>query len=271
MNSDQSDSVEEPSVLRTDDDGVVTLTLNRPARFNALSSAMLAALQEALEASSTDPACSVIVLAARGRAFCAGHDLREMRANPAESWQRELFMRCSRLMMTIAEVTQPVIAAVHGVATAAGCQLVAACDLAIAGRSASFATSGINLGLFCSTPAVELTRCLAPKHAAEMLLTGEFIDAEQAAARGLVNRCVDDNRLMQEVHLLAAQLASKSRIALTSGKRLLRQLQQKGGTPVDSAYLLASANMAKDMQSFDARAGIDAFISKQPMPSWSNR
>ncbi|WP_156864694.1 enoyl-CoA hydratase [Casimicrobium huifangae] len=271
MDVKQPGSVEDAPVLRTASGSVVTLTLNRPAQYNALSSDMLAALQQALESASRDPACSVLVLAASGKAFCAGHDLREMRANPAESWQNELFNRCSRLMLTIAELQQPVIAAVQGVATAAGCQLVASCDLAVAARSARFATSGINLGLFCSTPAVALSRSLAPKHAAEMLLTGEFVDAEQAAAWGLVNRCVDDNCLMQEVQSLADQLASKSRYALASGKRLLRQLRQGQGYPLDAAYQLAAGNMASDMQSGDAQAGIDAFIAKRPMPAWSGR
>ncbi len=232
---------------------------------------MIAALQEAIEMAAADPDCAVLVLAASGKAFCAGHDLREMRANPAESWQAGLFDRCSRLMLTIAELPQPVIAAVHGIATAAGCQLVASCDLAIAGRSARFATSGINLGLFCSTPAVALTQSMAPKHAAEMLLTGEFVDAAQAAAWGLINRCVDDNCLMEEVHGMAGLLASKSPQALVSGKKLLRQLRQSRGAPLVAAYQLASGNMAHDMQSVDAQAGIDAFIGKRPMPVWSGR
>lgn len=271
MDIEQPGSVEEALVLRGACGGVVTLTLNRPAQYNALSSAMLAALQEAIESASIDPACAVLVLAAKGKAFCAGHDLREMRANPAEGWQNELFNRCSRLMLTIAEVQQPVVAAVQGVATAAGCQLVATCDLAVAARSARFATSGVNLGLFCSTPAVALTRSLAPKHAAEMLLTGEFVSADQAAAWGLVNRCVDDNCLMEEVHSLAALLASKSRHALASGKKLLQQLRQSESGSLASAYKMASTNMACDMQSADARAGIDAFIAKRPMPVWSGR
>ena len=202
-------------MLRTASGSVVTCTLNRPAQYNALSSDMLAALQQALESTSRDPACSVLVLAASG-AFCRP---RFARMRKPESWQNELFNRCSRLMLTIAELQQPVIATVQGVATAAGLSAGRLLRPSPAvPRSARFATSGsINLGLFCSTPAVALSRSLAPKHAAEMLLTGEFVDAEQAAAWGLVNRCVDDNCLMQEVQSLADQLASK--VPLRAGVR----------------------------------------------------
>lgn len=268
MDRKEASSLEEAPVLRSAHEGVVTLTLNRPAQYNALSSAMIAALQGAVDALATDANCRVLVIAAQGRAFCAGHDLREMRAHPDEAWQRALFTRCSRLMLSLAELPQPVIAAVQGVATAAGCQLVASCDLAVAGQSARFATSGINLGLFCSTPAVALTRTLAARHAAEMLFTGEFITATRAAEWGLINRAVDDNALMNEVNTLALRLASQSATALASGKRLLRQI---AGASADTAYAHAAANMARDMQSIDARDGIDAFIGKRPQPAWSGR
>lgn len=261
-------SLEEPFVVRSTRGRVATITLNRPAQFNALSSAMLAALQKELDAVAGDRSVGVLVIGGNGRAFCAGHDLREMRQHPDEAWQRALFDQCSRVMLTIAHIPQPVIARVHGVATAAGCQLVAACDLAVAGQSARFATSGVNLGLFCSTPAVALTRTLTAKHAAEMLFTGEFIDASLAEQRGLINRCVDDNALDDHIWAMADTLAAKSSNALSSGKALLRRMT---GKTLAEAYVLASENMAADMLSLDAVAGIDAFVQKQPMPEWSNR
>ncbi|MBS0314752.1 MAG: enoyl-CoA hydratase [Burkholderiales bacterium] len=266
MENQRSGSVEEALVKRRHDGAIATVTLNRPAQFNALSEAMIEALHATLDAASREHGCSVIVLAAEGRAFCAGHDLREMRARPEHALQRALFDRCSRLMLHIAELPQPVIARVHGIATAAGCQLVASCDLAIAARSARFATSGINLGLFCSTPAVALNATLTAKRASEMLLTGAFVDADTAERWGLINRAVDDGALEAETQAMAALLASKSPHALASGKRLLRQLRRG---PSATQYELASNNMACDMDSRDAQAGIDAFIHKQPMPTWS--
>ncbi|MBL8309549.1 MAG: enoyl-CoA hydratase [Burkholderiales bacterium] len=263
-----------PPVLVSRDGATATITLNRPAQFNALSEAVLVALQSALDAVAVDRDILVVVLRGAGRAFCAGHDLREMRAHPAQAWQRALFDRCSRVMMTLESLPQPVIAAVHGIATAAGCQLVATCDLAIATQSARFATSGVNLGLFCSTPAVALTQTLAAKHAAEMLFTGDFIDANRALAMGLVNRVVDDDALDEAVAGLAAQLAGKSPHALMSGKALLRQLRRlHHGEPghADDAYALAAANMARDMIGQDAQRGIDAFLARQPLPVWQRR
>lgn len=255
-------------------DAIATLTLNRPAQFNALSEALLMELQGALDDVASDPAILVVVMRGEGRAFCAGHDLREMRAHPDTRWQRALFDRCSRVMKTLESLPQPVIAAVQGIATAAGCQLVATCDLAVAARSARFATSGINLGLFCSTPAVALTQTLAPKHAAEMLLTGDFIDAERALDFGLVNRVVDDDALHETVVALARNLAGKSPQALMSGKGLLRRLHQlRGQSPgrSDDAYALAAGNMAADMAGPDAQRGIDAFLARQPLPAWQPR
>ena len=261
-------SVEESFVLTETDGAVATLTLNRATQFNVLSSKMLEALQSALSATAANPAIRVVVLAGAGRAFCAGHDLREMRAHPDRAWLSALFTKCSNVMLTIAEMPQPVIACVQGVATAAGCQLVAACDLAIAGASARFATSGVNLGLFCSTPAVAITRALAAKHAAELLFTGDFITAVQAERWGLVNRCVADASLQQDAQCWAQTIAAKSGAALASGKALLRS--QRNLSLAD-AYVLAGDNMAQDMLNADAGMGIDAFINKLPMPDWMHR
>ncbi|MGL4230697.1 MAG: enoyl-CoA hydratase [Casimicrobium sp.] len=262
-------SVEEALVLLDVRGGIATLTLNRASNFNALSSAMIAALQSSLDAIAVRPDVRVVVLAASGKAFCAGHDLREMRANEDQSWQQALFDRCSAMMMTIESMPQPVIAKVQGIATAAGCQLVATCDLAVAATDARFATSGINLGLFCSTPAVALTRNVATKHAAEMLFTGEFVDAERAAAIGLINRAVSSVSLDTETYRLAERIAAQSAAAIFSGKKLLREL--KGTSSLSEAYASAANNMACDMNSHDARAGIDAFLSKSQRPNWEHR
>ena len=259
---------EEPLVNRQGVGGVTTLTLNRPRQYNALSCAMLTALQHALDKVAADPGTRVVVIAGSGKAFCAGHDLREMQANSDVGWQRRLFDQCSRVMLTIANLPQPVIARVQGLATAAGCQLVAACDLAIAARSAKFATSGVNLGLFCSTPAVAVTRNISAKHAAELLFTGRFIDADTAEQWGLISRCVDDDTLISATAEMASNIASKSAHAIRSGKALLRQ--QSNRSPAD-AYVVASENMARDMQTHDAQSGIRAFLEKLPSPVWSDR
>ena len=187
--------IEQAVLLQEQSGGVVKLTLNRPGQFNALSNALLVELQAALDAIAVDESARVVVIAGAGKAFCAGHDLKEMRANPAQEFQQALFEQCSRMMMTLTEMPQPVIARVHGIATAAGCQLVAMCDLAVASESARFAVSGINVGLFCSTPSVGLARNVGRKQAMEMLLTGDFIDAQTALERGLVNRVVPDDEL----------------------------------------------------------------------------
>ena len=261
-------SVEESFVLLETDGPVATLTLNRPLQFNALSSSMLTALQAALDEVRINREIRVVVLAGAGRAFCAGHDLREMRAHPEKQWLSALFTQCSKVMLSIDEMPQPVIARVQGVATAAGCQLVAACDLAIAADSAKFATSGVNLGLFCSTPAVAITRSLAAKHAAELLFTGDFITAEQAERWGLINRVVDDGTLTQSAGDWAQAIASKSGAAIMSGKALLRQ--QRNLSLAD-AYAAAGENMAQDMLTEDANRGVDAFLNKQPSPEWTHR
>src|SRR5271156_5038279 len=197
----QSDA---PVIRDQDKRGVVTLTLNRPQSFNALSEAMLAALQEQIDALARDASARVVVLAAAGKAFCAGHDLKEMRAQPSLPYYRNLFKRCSRMMLSLRRLPVPVIARVHGIATAAGCQLVAQCDLAVASSEARFAVSGVNVGLFCSTPSVSLSRNLSRKQAFEMLVTGETIDARQALERGLVNRIVEPGRLDAEVERVVA-------------------------------------------------------------------
>jgi enoyl-CoA hydratase/carnithine racemase len=262
-------SLDESLVLRDVSVGVATVTLNSPSNFNALSSVMIAALHAALDEIGSRDDVRVVVIAAKGKAFCAGHDLREMRALEDEAWHRALFDRCSAMMMAIEALRQPVIAKVHGIATAAGCQLVAACDLAIASSEAKFATSGIKLGLFCSTPAVAVTRNVSAKHYAELLFTGEFIDASIAERIGLINRAVAADALEREVRALAEKIASQSLASLASGKRLLREL--RAATDANERYRLAAANMARDMQSKDARAGIDAFLSKSERPDWVHR
>ena len=249
-----------PLLLREQRDGVATLTLNRPAQFNALSEALIDELAATLDALARDPDARVVVIAAAGRAFCAGHDLRELRARPDGAWYREVFARCARMMQALPRLPQPVIARVHGVATAAGCQLVASADLAVASSEARFATSGINLGLFCATPGVALTRNLARKSAFELLFGGEFIDAERAAALGLVNRVVAPDALDAEVAALARRLAAQPREAVRAGKALFyRQLRR----PLDEAYLDASAVMADNLLDADAIEGIDAFLEKR--------
>ncbi len=259
---------EAPLVIRLNSGGVTTLTLNRPGQYNALSSAMLGALQQALHDAANDADTRVVVLAGQGKAFCAGHDLREMEAHADRAWQQALFEQCSKVMLTLAEMPQPVIARVHGIATAAGCQLVAACDLAIAAKSAKFATSGVNLGLFCSTPAVAVTRNISAKHAADLLFTGRFIDAHTAETWGLISSCVEDDALDAAVAEMAASIASKSAYAVRSGKALIRS--QRNLTLAD-AYAAASTNMARDMQTDDAQLGIRSFLEKQPAPQWRDR
>jgi enoyl-CoA hydratase/carnithine racemase len=249
-----------PVLLRSDEAGVATLTLNRPDQFNALSEALIAALRDALGEIAEDPAVHAVVIAASGRAFCAGHDLREMRERPEEAYYRDLFSRCGEMMQRVVSLPQPVIARVQGVATAAGCQLVASCDLAIASEEARFATSGVNLGLFCATPAVALSRAVRPKHAFELLFTGRFIDAAAAASLGLVNRVVPASALEAETTALAREIASKSPAALRYGKALFyRQL----GLPLREAYEAAAETMAANMMEPDAVRGIDGFLARR--------
>lgn len=257
-----------PLVLNERDaQGVVTVTLNRPQTFNALSEGMLEALQRELDRLAGDAAVRVVVIAAAGKAFCAGHDLKEMRAEPSLGYYERLFARCGRMMMTIQKLPVPVIARVHGIATAAGCQLVAMCDLAVASRDARFAVSGINVGLFCSTPSVALSRNLSRKAAFEMLVTGEFISADEARAKGLVNRVVDADRLDAEVDALAESIVAKPRDSIALGKALFyRQLE----TGIEAAYADAERTMACNMMQHAALEGVQAFIEKRP-PDWAAR
>jgi len=246
------------------DEGIVTLTMNRGAQYNALSSEMMSALQAELDAVAADPGARVVILAAGGKAFCAGHDLREMRSQPTMEFYQKLFAQCSRLMLAIQRMPQPVIARVHGIATAAGCQLVAACDLALASDDARFAVSGVNLGLFCSTPSVALSRNLSRKAAFEMLVTGDFIDAATALDKGLINRVVPAAELDAEVDRLARKILAKPSAAIAMGKGLFyRQLE----TGIEAAYQLAGQTMACNMMEDTAQEGVQAFIDKRP-PSW---
>jgi enoyl-CoA hydratase/carnithine racemase len=243
--------------------GVVRLTMNRPDAFNALSEALLDEMQAALTEIGRSDA-RVVVIAGAGRAFCAGHDLKEMRAEPSLAYYQALFNRCTKLMLTIQRMPQPVIARVHGIATAAGCQLVAMCDLAVASTEARFAVSGVNLGLFCATPSVPLSRNVSRKAAFEMLVTGDFIDAQTARERGLVNRVASPEALDEAVRALAASIAGKPRAAVAAGKGLFyRQLE----TGIEQAYALASETMACNMMDADTLEGTQAFIEKRP-PRW---
>ena len=256
---------EQPLVLHESDSrGVVTLTLNRPEAFNALSEGLLDALQAALDRVAAEEGARVVVIAAAGRAFCAGHDLKEMRAAPSQAYYERLFAQCGRMMMTIQKLPVPVVARVQGIATAAGCQLVAMCDLAVAARGTRFAVSGVNLGLFCSTPSVALSRNLPRKAAFEMLVTGDFIDADEARARGLVNRVAEPAELDAEVERLVARIVAKPKVALALGKQLFyRQLE----TGIEAAYDDAGRTMACNMMDAAALEGVQAFIEKRP-PNW---
>ncbi len=256
---------DEPLVLNSRDArGVVTLTLNRPQAFNSLSQGLLASLQAELDRLKDDTSARVVVLAASGKAFCAGHDLKEMRAEPSLAYYQALFAQCTQVMLSVQQLPVPVIARVQGVATAAGCQLVATCDLAVAASSAKFAVSGVNLGLFCSTPSVALSRNLGRKAAFEMLVTGGFINAEQALAKGLVNRVALPEALDAEVEALVASILAKPRVAVAMGKALFyRQLE----TGIAAAYEDAGNTMACNMMEDTALEGVQAFIDKRP-PRW---
>jgi enoyl-CoA hydratase/carnithine racemase len=260
-------STDEPLLKRDQDSrGVVTLTLNRPQAYNALSESLLGALQRELDSIAGDEAVRVVVLAAAGKAFCAGHDLREMRAEPSQEYYERLFAQCSRVMLSITRLPVPVIARVQGLATAAGCQLVAQCDLAVAASTARFAVSGVNLGLFCSTPGVPLSRNVSRKRAFEMLVTGDFIDAREAQARGLVNRVVEPPELEAETARLAASIVAKPRVAVALGKELFYRQSELGLT---SAYEAAGDTMACNMMDGAALEGVQAFIEKRP-PRWGS-
>jgi enoyl-CoA hydratase/carnithine racemase len=254
-------TTDEPLLHRARDQrGVVTLTLNRPQAFNALSQALLQALQTELDALAADETLRVLVIAAAGKAFCAGHDLKEMRAAPSLTHYQQLFERCSRMMLAIQRLPVPVIARVHGMATAAGCQLVAMCDLAVAARDARFAVSGVNFGLFCSTPSVALSRNVSRKAAFEMLVTGDFISADEALDKGLVNRVVDAGELDAEIEALASRIVAKARAAIAMGKALFYRQLEAG---IADAYADASQTMACNMMDACALDGVQAFVDQR--------
>ncbi len=256
---------QEPILLREHrPDGRTTLVLNRPAQFNSLSNAMLETLLAELQSIAADKTVRVVVLQGAGKAFCAGHDLKEMRSNHDKAFMQALFKLCAKVMLTIQEMPQPVIARIHGIATAAGCQLVSMCDLAVAADVAKFAVSGINVGLFCSTPAVGLARNMGRKEALEMLLTGEFIDAGEAQRRGLVNRVVALGDLDEAVEHLVQSILAKSPVAVATGKQMFYKQLEMG---IEAAYQYAGEVMACNMMAGDAAEGIDAFIEKRK-PVW---
>ncbi len=257
-------AVLQPFVLVDVRDGVATVTLNRGERFNALSLAMIAALESAIDALGHDAGVRAIVIAAQGRGFCAGHDLKEMRAHPDLAWQRELFGNCGRLMQKLTQLPQPVIARVHGLATAAGCQLVSMCDLAVAADSAQFALPGVNVGVFCSTPAVGVARNIARKRVMEMLLTGAMIDAQTALAWGLVNRVVPVARLDASIKEFTDVISARSPTVVALGKRAFYDQIDRG---MAGAYEATAETMACNLLEPDAAEGIDAFLAKRA-PRW---
>ena len=258
---------QDPILLTGVNAGIATLILNRPRQYNALSEDMLIALQEALDDIAGDDTVRVVVIAANGKAFCAGHDLKEMRSSEDRAFHQALFDRCGTMMQTINNLPQPVIAKVQGIATAAGCQLVAQCDLAVAAETARFAVSGINVGLFCSTPAVPLSRNMQRKQAMQMLLTGDFIDAQTAKQFGLVNEVVSAEELDAAVASMADKIAAKSALAVNLGKKMF---YQQANMDLSAAYQFAGERMTCNMDSEDAREGIDAFIEKRK-PAWKGR
>ena len=257
-----------PLVLRDQAAGVLTLTLNRGERFNPLSSAMIAAIAAELRAIAEDPSVRAVILAAGGKGFCAGHDLKEMRAHVGDKrWQLELFDQCGRMMMSLTTLPQPVIARVHGIATAAGCQLVSMCDLAVAADSATFALPGVNIGVFCSTPAVGVARNVGRKRAMEMLLTGEMIDAPTALSWGLVNRVVPSAALDEEIGRFTDIILARSPAAIRLGKQAFYQQIER---PLEDAYAITSEAMACNLLLDDAAEGMDAFLGKRPAV-WQGR
>jgi len=255
---------EAPLVLSERAGGAVRLTLNRGDRFNALSSAMIDALQREVDALAADREARVVILAAAGRGFCAGHDLKEMRAHASDAaWQSRLFEDCNRLMVSLTRLPQPVIARVHGIATAAGCQLVSMCDLAVASDAATFALPGVNIGVFCTTPAVGVARNVARKRVMEMLLTGDPIDAQRALEWGLVNRVVPADRLVEETESLAKKIAEKPPATVAAGKRGFYQQMEAN---LAQAYQLASGVISSSFAHAEGKAGMEAFIDKKPPP-----
>ncbi|CDS54107.1 Enoyl-CoA hydratase [Polaromonas sp. CG9_12] len=256
--------VSSPLLHTRDEHGVHRLVLNRPATFNVLGEDMLSALQSALDAIALDESARVVVLSAQGKAFCAGHNLKEMRVRPELAYYQKLFAQCSRMMLCIQKLPVPVIARVQGLATAAGCQLVAQSDLAVAASQASFGVNGIDVGLFCATPSVPLVRNMPAKQAMEMLLTGDFISADEARVRGLVNRVVPLEALDDEVEKMVQAILSKPREAVALGKALFYQQRETG---IEAAYQLAGQTMACNMMHPVAQEGVQAFIEKRK-PQW---
>ena len=254
-------------LLRADKDDVATLTLNRPEQYNALSTTLIASLQSAVDDIARDAAVRVVVIAGSGKAFCAGHDLKEMRAQRARESIEDIFVRFSKLMVSLTRLPQPVIARVHGFAFAAGCQLVAQCDLAVAASTAQFATSGVKFGLFCSTPGVALARNVSRKKAMEMLLTGEAMDAHTALAQGLVNRVVEVSVLDAEIGRLAASIVDKAPVAVAAGKQAF---YEQIDAPLENAYAIAAQAMVRNLMTEDAAEGIDAFAAKRA-PRWRGK
>lgn len=266
MNAPESKAAVEPCLLETRDaSGVATLTLNRPQQFNSLSEEVMTALQASLDAIAQDATVRVVVLAGAGKAFCAGHDLKQMKDNPSLDYYRALFEQCGRLMLTLQRIPQPVIARVHGVATAAGCQLVATCDLAVAAEGARFGVSGINVGLFCTTPGVALARNVGRKNAFEMLVTGDLIDAPTARERGLVNRVVPADQLDAEIAKLTSSIIAKPAVAVAMGKEMFYRQIEAG---IEAAYQMAGQTMACNLIDPAAQEGLDAFMAKRK-PSWA--
>jgi enoyl-CoA hydratase/carnithine racemase len=259
---------EQPLVLSMQEGGILTVTLNRGERYNPLSSAMIAELQRQLDSIAKDRSVRVVIVAGEGKGFSAGHDLKEMRAHAGDkAWQRRLFDDCSRMMLTLTRLPQPVIARVHGVATAAGCQLVSMCDLAVAAETATFALPGVNIGVFCSTPAVGVVRNVSRKRTMEMLLTGKMIDAQTALAWGLVNRVVPMDDLDSEIRRFANLIIARSPAAIRLGKQTFYQQIDR---PLDAAYDVASESMACSLLLEDAAEGIDAFLGKR-LATWRGR
>lgn len=254
----------EQVVVRNDSDAICYLTINRPKAYNALSIGCMEALIDEFDRISGDKSIKVVILSGSGKGFCAGHDLKEMRSNPGRDFQEKTFETCTRLMLSIINCPKPVIAKVHGVATAAGCQLVATCDLAVADENARFATPGVNIGLFCSTPMVALSRNVSRKHAMEMLLTGDFISAERAYEIGLVNRVVPSHELDRAANELAEKMVSKSPLTLKIGKKAFYEQLDKD---LHGAYEHCSRVMVENMMARDAEEGIDAFLEKRE-PVW---
>jgi enoyl-CoA hydratase/carnithine racemase len=260
-------TVDAPQVLREQRGPVATVSMNRGERFNPLSSAMIAALQRELDAIAADRAVRVVVLKGEGRGFCAGHDLKELRAHPDKEWHNQLFRDCSRMMMTLTRMPQPVIARVHGLATAAGCQLVSMCDLAVAAEEARFALPGVNIGVFCSTPAVGVARNVSRKRTMDMLLTGEWIDAATALDWGLVNRAVPADRLDAEIERYCTVIAARSAAVVALGKQsFYRQIEQG----LEGAYAQMNETMVCNLQYDDAAEGVDAFLGKRSAV-WKDR